>query len=175
MQPFSSNMIIADKNHFVYSLFVKNVPYLSIWNKNVFSGKGAISKKQGIVTVLIHSSKAAIAFCKLRMRVFQYNQQLPVHCSGPSPMVRSDSCSCFMLAAPFAMKIAVMTKVFSFRHNRYHSPQTSRSHDVIGRIKPSFTSYLPQGRFFRIPQAPAGNCLFDWPTTSAIGSRALPW
>ena len=55
MQPFSSKMIIADKNHFVYSLFVKNVPYLSIGNKNVFGGKSAISKKQGIATVLMQS------------------------------------------------------------------------------------------------------------------------
>ena len=37
---------------------------------------------------------------------------------------------------------------FSFRHNRYHSPQTSRSHDVIGRVKPSFTSYSRGVVFF---------------------------
>ena len=51
MKPLFSKVIIADKNHFVYFLFVKNVPFLSIGNKNVFGWKGAISKKQGIATV----------------------------------------------------------------------------------------------------------------------------
>lgn len=55
VKPLSSKMIIADKNHFVYSLFVKNVPFLSIGNKNVFGGRGKISKKQGTATVLVQS------------------------------------------------------------------------------------------------------------------------
>ena len=48
-------MIIADKNHFVYSLFVKNVPYLSIGNKNVFGGRSETSKKEGTAMVLVQS------------------------------------------------------------------------------------------------------------------------
>lgn len=55
VKPLSSKVIIADKNHFVYSLFVKNVPYLSIRNKNVFDERDETRKKQETATVLMQS------------------------------------------------------------------------------------------------------------------------
>ena len=41
--------------------------------------------------------------------------------------------------------------------------------------QPAAATSLSQGRLFRIPHAPAGNCLCYQPTTSAVGSRARPW
>ena len=32
--------------------------------------------------------------------------------------------------------------ILAFPHNHSHSPQTRRSHDVMWRIKPSFTAYI---------------------------------
>ena len=55
VKPLSSKVIIADKNHFVYSLFVKNVLFLSVVNKNVFDERGETRKKQGTATVLVQS------------------------------------------------------------------------------------------------------------------------
>lgn len=55
VKPLSSKVIIADKNHFVYSLFVKNVPFLSVVNKNVFDERDETRKKQGTATVLVQS------------------------------------------------------------------------------------------------------------------------